>query len=410
VKKQGSSISRARPHSTDSDAPLAVDFLISVFPSTLVVAVLFLETQGQFLVGTFALEFGFFASAAIISYKRRRTFSLLVSILVGYFVVRLYWAVDVMEAPIEDFIRSHKWVLYLAALLMFVGYRGARVDWFIKGTKALVALVFAKYLFVYLSTGGSIRPTALTENNYELALLAGFIVIAFDRLGRYKFFYLFLFTTSVALSGSRSGAITLVVIFTFLIFTSDIRSKLSKYLLSLATIIPFSVVAMIFVQRAQNSTGIDRLNFLGQFLYNVQSWGFDNWLFGTPPITQLASATCQDLSTYASLLSSDQSGGCYSVILHIFLLRVIFDSGILGLLLILGTVFYALRRSGLQNAQIIILITIALINSSSVSGFNNVYVSTIFVAGVLYSKSERNKSKSFLQSVSSARHRFEFGG
>jgi hypothetical protein len=122
------------------------------------------------------------------------------------------------------------------------------------------------------------------------------------------------------------------------------------------------------------SQRIDRLNFLDAFLHDVSDWTIFNWLFGSVPITPLSAETCRDLSFYEKLFSTAGDGSCYSVIYHAFVLRVLFDSGILGLLLVFGGAWVALMRARVKVGLAVFLVAVAGANSLSVSGLNSPYV------------------------------------
>jgi hypothetical protein len=370
-------------------SPAIVDFLLGVMPALLVVLVLFVQVQGQELIGTFAVEFAFFLSTLLMATKRSNKLTGLLIFLVLYFLSRMYVSTQITQAPIDEFVRSEKWVLYLIALILMTGFTFRNVGLAVSGAKALIILVFLKYTYVAIAFGGAVRPTAITENNYEIAMIAGLLIVCFNFFGKQKYLYLTLFVVTVALSSSRSGAIILVAVFLYLLGREKFKSTLTRYILTIATSIPIVVLASVLITRTDTFENLDRLNFLNQFLYNVSSWDLITWVFGTPPITQLTSDTCIHLSFYSSLLSSDQSGGCYSVILHVFVLRIIFDSGIFGLLLLVFALVKVLAVSGVERGLSMMLIIIGFINGLSVSGFNNVYIAVGLAYAILMAKAAK---------------------
>lgn len=150
-----------------------------------------------------------------------------------------------------------------------------------------------------------------------------------------------------------------------------------------------SIPALVYVsareerRRAASSTQVDRLNFLGVFLAEAQAFTALNWLFGTAPITPLSPGACHGLSYYESLFSSAGDGTCYSVILHAFVLRVIFDAGLVGLAIAYGGAWYFMRRGRVRTGLAMTLLAIAFANGLSVSGLNNPYVALPILVAIL---------------------------
>jgi hypothetical protein len=81
------------------------------------------------------------------------------------------------------------------------------------------------------------------------------------------------------------------------------------------------------------------------------------------------------------LFSRSGNGTCYSVVFHSFLLRAIFDHGILGLVFIIFSAYKLLVVSGVRKGAAVVFVAIVIINGLSVSSFNNLFyaVSTVFL-------------------------------
>ena len=77
------------------------------------------------------------------------------------------------------------------------------------------------------------------------------------------------------------------------------------------------------------------------------------------------------------IYSYSGDGTCYSVILHSFLLRVIYDHGLLGFMFLMGVVAIYLNKFSLKAKICILLIIIS--TALSVSSLNNVYVALALI-------------------------------
>ncbi|WP_146120059.1 hypothetical protein [Leucobacter massiliensis] len=241
-------------------------------------------------------------------------------------------------------------------------------------TWTLILLALCKAVITLVLLGPGERPGLLLENNFELALFCGLAAVVYRFLtGKHQFLMLACLGLLVVLSGSRSGVVAFFVLYVFAVAQSRLK-VFAKYLSSLAVLAVAWVVVEVFLSRAGASGAIDRLNFLAVFLDETRNWGPLEWVLGTVAITPLSGAACRSLSYYESLFSSADDGTCYSVILHAFLLRVLFDSGILGLLLAFGGIFVLMRRAKVSRLLSLTLLGIAIANSASVSGPNNPYV------------------------------------
>src|SRR5699024_10128365 len=107
------------------------------------------------------------------------------------------------------------------------------------------------------------------------------------------------------------------------------------------------------------------------------------WIFGTAPMTPLSTQTCAALDFYSELFSAAQDGSCYSVILHSFALRVLYDAGLIGALLVLLVPIAVMLRAGVPMILTLTLSAIAVANSLSVSGLNNPYVALPILLAIL---------------------------
>ncbi|MFT6053196.1 MAG: hypothetical protein ACJAS3_001138 [Roseivirga sp.] len=217
------------------------------------------------------------------------------------------------------------------------------------------------------------RPQLLAENNFELMFLGIMYYVTITRQRKPNYKYLLALILIFVLSSSRSGLIILVLIL--------ISSSYSKNIVKSLGIKFFTVSLMIIVGTALflNRMGsldfesIDRIVFFQYFLNDTSSWGLIDFLIGAERISPLSDATCQGLRFFSGLFSYSNDGSCYSVILHSFVLRVIYDHGIVFLLFIIYAVFLFLKSKGLSRKDSAVVCAMVTLNGLSVSSFNSVF-------------------------------------
>jgi len=304
------------------------------------------------------------------------------AVLAVYGFTRIFFVVA-SEAPVVDALQAYKWILYLLLLVVAVDRKWTKSNLLVRTTIVLIGLALLKSLATRLILGAGERPGLFTENNYEIALFAGLIAVVYSRLGRYRLLVVLALAGLTLLAGSRSGSVAVVGLVVYALSQSRVRDSFIRYLGVLSLFLMAAIPVIIFQSRAAVSTSIDRLNFLEVFFNEVSEWGPLEWIFGSTPITPLSDAACQHLSYYQLLFASDGSGQCYSVILHAFILRVLFDAGIFGLLLAFGVAFYLMRKARVRTALLVCLMFIAVTNSLSVSGLNNAYVALPIALAIL---------------------------
>ena len=279
-------------------------------------------------------------------------------------------------SPLEDFLQAYRWILYLAAFAFAVGRTWGPIEPLKKVAFALIGMALVKAGLTYILRGSGERPGLLLENNFELALFCGLIAVLYGYMNTpERFASITMIAALTLLAGSRSGAFAFLLLAIFALsqarISRGVRAFLVVYLVPILTLVPIWILA----ERSQGGTQtIDRINFLQVFLSETQKWGLLEWLFGTVPITPLSDESCARLSYFKLLFSSVDGETCYSVIFHAFLLRVVFDAGIVGLVIAFGVTILCLRKAGVTTALTICLVGIAGTNSLSVSGLNNPYV------------------------------------
>ncbi|ANW63425.1 hypothetical protein BCA37_07300 [Mycobacterium sp. djl-10] len=295
-------------------------------------------------------------------------------LVVGYALTRIFPAV-ITGAPLYDFAQAYRWVLYLMVFTLAVGRVWPSTRWILITSWLLIGMAFVKAVATFLVLGPGQRPTLLIENNFELALFSGMIAVVYRYLGgKERLLIILLLGGLTFMSGSRSGAIAFLILAVFALSQARRVTLAMQYLGALAIVSVGFVTVLIFESRMAATGRIDRLRFFDVFLSETADWGLLQWLFGTMPITPLTTGACFELRYYEKLFSSVGDGSCYSVIFHAFNMRVVFDAGLVGLLLSLAISWYAMRKAGVANAVAVTLLGIAVTNGFSVSGLNNPYV------------------------------------
>lgn len=291
------------------------------------------------------------------------------------FVKTLTWF-TYSSASVVDFVQAYKAYIYLVALAFFVGKKVFSARRLANFTTVLVGVFLLKYGYSVV-LGLAQRPGVYIENNFELILLMGLVYLAWPHLGDRRNWVFLALAATVLLSGSRSAALALLVVYVFLY----VRTSNRTWPLHIAGVaaVGYAVFEVITSRLSQDGglSSLDRLNFLQVYLGDVDSWPVWQFFTGSAPLTPLSSGACADLSYYAPLFSSTDPGVCYSVILHSFVLRALFDHGILGLVLLYALVWLGLRLSGVGVRDALALLAPITASAFSVSAFNSVFTAIL---------------------------------
>lgn len=313
-----------------------------------------------------------FSTLLLASSLDRKTIPFFV-IAFSYVLVTAIWAAFFSNAHYLDYIQGYKAFFYVVALSFVVRKRAFSISSIRSFYYFLFWMFSVKYaysMFLDLDPRMGERPGIFTENNFELVLLVLLFYLVFWQL-KYKSFFLVALLVLVFASGSRSAFVCAFVVFMFLI-----KERGGKYYMLLAVFLPFivSAGAYLFVTRMGDGLqSIDRYRFLLVFLSEVKDWEWWDFLLGTAPLTPLSERACSSLSYYDELFSFSGDGTCYSVILHSYILRVVYDHGILGGVFLSLFYYCSLRRVGFSRLRAFCVICVFLVSSLSVSSFNSVY-------------------------------------
>lgn len=277
-----------------------------------------------------------------------------------------------------DFLQAYKAFIYVIPLCFFYKRDIFSRALSLKVLKFLLVLLLVKYsysLALDLNPRMGSRPGLFVENNFELIFAILYFFTMSDDFGKGRNAWFALMTTVVLLSGSRSSALALIVIFGG-IYLRYLNMKTIFYLFGLGLLA--LAAGALFLSRGYAAGGIesiDRFRFMMVFLYEIRNWSLFDFALGSFPITALSNESCRALSFYEGLFSYSGDGSCYSVVLHSYFFRVIFDHGIIGLFFLFAFIAFALRGSGFSRYRVMIFIGVLSASALSVSAMNSVFAS-----------------------------------
>ena len=223
------------------------------------------------------------------------------------------------------------------------------------------------------------RPLMFMENNFELMFIYALYLVRYSVTKTRCFQLLGLVGLITILSLSRSSLLMYSVLVLFVIYDSFKKTRI--FFIPGAVLLLGGIIYYVFSQRSSSLEDIDRYRFMLVWWSNVMDWPFWQWLVGAERITPLSVESCSTMSYFVNLFSYDQDGTCYSVILHSFIFRIIYDHGILGLIFVIGTTYILLIKNNVKTLISVTFIAIVLLNGLSVSSFNNLFfaISMLFL-------------------------------
>ncbi|RJT25984.1 hypothetical protein [Buttiauxella izardii] len=285
-----------------------------------------------------------------------------------YIVIKTIINVGIMGVNYLDYFLANKFVVYFMILLYLSG-KCAFSPLFIKNIYTLLLYSFLiKYILWHFLSDSS-RPGIFVENNFELLFLILLSIVKIERVGGLTKLEMIILPSVFLLSGSRSGLLCILfMMFCYMFKTIDYKIILKLIFLSLLALTVFKIFEsrMVGMELQQ----IDRYVFFEGFLHSIKGWGILNYIFGNYILAPLDAYTCSRLSFYQVLFSYNGSYECYSVILHSFVLRVIYDFGFLGFILTL-LILWRLLSTHLSVRSSIIAFACILLNGFSVSSLNS---------------------------------------
>lgn len=301
---------------------------------------------------------------------------------IGYLAVGVLLAIALRGVHPLDFAQAYKFVYYLVLLPPFAWAGNAMEG---RDLRRLLNTTLVMFLAVYVAKRilGDDRPMFMTENNFELIFLALLYFSSYAAGNKPSVLQTVGLLSIIVLSGSRSAAVAgaLVVMFSY-----DFKSRNPAKIIigALAAVVGIALAVAIFESRTHGGLeSIDRFRFLLLFLESIDGWSAGKLLVGADRLTPLPAHVCSQLSYYRMLFSYESTTTCYSVILHSFNLRILYDHGILISALLLLTLVMLMRRA--PAPQIACVLGVILSSGLSVSSMNNVFTAMgigLFCLGV----------------------------
>lgn len=285
---------------------------------------------------------------------------------------------------LSDFLLIYKPFFYICILSVLYGKKIFEKAYINRIYIILIVSFIFKYsisIFVFKIS----RPGLFTENNFELMLLAFVFLATYDEDREFESWnYCFLVFIGF-LSFSRSAILFVLMIFFFVNFKGFLRSKFLSYVSLLFFIL---IVLAVFLSRLGDSgiESVDRYIFLIHFLREMSNSGIYTWLFGNPPMTNVTLETASALEYYHLVFSDYDNLIAFSPVFNSFILRVIFDHGIISLLFITYFSYLLVRNSTRSIGIALSSCSILIVNGLSVSSFQSVY----FLLGIFILVSSRD--------------------
>jgi hypothetical protein len=305
------------------------------------------------------------------------------------FSFAIFWIRNQSFLLFNDYLLIFKALIYLL-LLSLCSTKLFKI-WQIKNFfKFLTLAFFIKYAIAKIVFGIA-RPGLFTENNFELLLLNILYVLLVHQRTHIPTLYKWSFYATILLSGSFSGIASLLVLHVFFMPPRGGATSIIRYT---GIIVLFGLGYFALSTRFESMEdvlAVDRLQFAKIFWNEVKGFSTFNWLFGAPIISPLSQPGCRSLIFYERLFSTGSANQCYSVVLHSFILRALYDHGIFGFFGIIYTTYHLIRRSFRERKIAIYIVAITVLNGLSVSSFNNTFFAFTMVLVVGVSNSAKKE-------------------
>lgn len=290
----------------------------------------------------------------------------------------VYYFLDVHSAKIIDFFLIYKPFFYVI-VLSFVFNKKTFSETFLKRFYIFISIVFLIKYLVSIFIFDINRPGVFTENNFEMMFIGLLFLSTYDRKGEFSSLNFLIFAIISFLSLSKSAVIFTLLVFVLIKFSGLLRNKITKTAL---VIILFLLVLAVVSLRLDSSSieSVDRYIFFLNFLYEMDLSRWYRWIIGHSPLTPVSYSTALSMEYYHLVFSDHDNLIAFSPIFHSFLLRMIFDHGLVGLIFIVLFNYFLVLKSTNFNHVAYASTVILVVNGLSVSSFQSIY----FLFGTLF--------------------------
>lgn len=348
------------------------------------------------LPATSILEVVFFIASGMLIGLRFERVTLIFAFSAALYVALSYvYAVLFNNVHPLDFLQAYKAFVYISLISIFLDKKVFELERFLRFYKVALLLFAIKYIYsrvFQFSERLAERPGVLDENNFELMfLILPLFALTRFKVSKYEYYFAFVFFL-VVISGSRSALLAVMICFLFTFFRElNIKFFACLLMLPVLSYLTYNVFESRMVA-GEGIENIDRVKLFYYFLNETEGWSLFSYLFGAERLTPLSDATCLALPFYDDLYSFSGNNSCYSVILHSYLMRVVFDHGLFGLLFVCLFYYRSLRRVGYDCMLALGFLFSIMASALSVSSFNSIYVAlSLAVALSLYEEAVRGE-------------------
>ncbi|MBE0369271.1 hypothetical protein PAUR_a3086 [Pseudoalteromonas aurantia 208] len=272
---------------------------------------------------------------------------------------------------LQDYLLAYKSFIYMMILAFFSGKCLFTKKQVLTLFNALLWIFLCKYI-IWLVFSEIKRPGVFVENNFEIMTMLFISLAVWSLEKKLTTVQWVLLTLIIFMSGSRSGVVSYFAMIALLsIHSFNFKTFLKLFPIGMVGI---GVIAVLVSRLSGGDvSAIDRVVFAQGFLFAIEDWGWLNFLFGSTPLTALPESVCDRLVFYESLFSAKDPSVCYSVILHSYIMRQVFDHGVFGLFIVFFIINHLMKISLVPSRARKCVLAILFLNGMSVSSINSVY-------------------------------------
>lgn len=299
---------------------------------------------------------------------------LLIAWLVVFFLYTYYLYSLPQHFVLYEYLRSFRVFFYLISFILAVNYvictRHKPVDVNEAGFVKFIVLLFLAVYLVKALVLGVARPWLFSENNFEMAMVMILIAITvyYNESRSNHVFYLISGAGVAIISFSKSAILEAAALIGRQLKFKTMSSVIFAVIGGFAVI---ATVLYVFSQRLGDDSieEVDRFLFLTVFWQEYSMDGLFSMLFGYAPASNLTNTSCMILGFWVDSMFSSLNY-CNSVIFHSFIMRLVYDFGLITSIAFVSAWWYLLGLIyGMRLS--ITLMAILLLSALSVSSFSN---------------------------------------